>query len=116
MIYGPKTVQLAVPAFTIKTVQKSRKSPDFPNMSRKNSKFNFEEALQSLEHLVEAMEAGDLSLEESLKAFEQGIKLTRECQQMLETAEQKVQVLLANTGVPEAAPFADDEDSDNPGA
>jgi exodeoxyribonuclease VII small subunit len=82
-------------------------------MSRKVSKFNFEESLSSLEHLVEAMEAGDLSLEESLKAFEQGIKLTRECQQMLEQAEQKVQVLLANTEVPEAAPFADDEASDD---
>ena len=62
---------------------------------------------------MEAREAGDLSLEESLKAFEQGIKLTRECQQMLEQAEQKVQVLLANTEVPEAAPFADDEASDD---
>jgi len=46
-------------------------------MSRKNTKFNFEESLASLEGLVEAMEAGDLSLEESLKAFEQGIKLVR---------------------------------------
>lgn len=81
--------------------------------SRKNSKFNFEEALANLETLVEAMEAGDLSLEESLKAFEQGIKLTRECQQMLDQAEQKVQLLLANTEVPQAAPFADIEDGDN---
>ncbi len=82
-------------------------------MSRKNTKFNFEEALSSLETLVEAMEAGDLSLEESLKAFEQGIKLTRECQQMLDQAEQKVQVLLANTEVPQAVPFADEEDSED---
>lgn len=77
-------------------------------MSRKNTKFNFEESLASLESLVEAMEAGDLSLEESLKAFEQGIKLTRECQQALDQAEQKVQLLLANTDVPEAVPFEDD--------
>jgi exodeoxyribonuclease VII small subunit len=77
-------------------------------MSRKNNKFNFEESLASLESLVEAMEAGDLSLEESLKAFEQGIKLTRECQQALDQAEQKVQLLLANTDVPEAVPFEDD--------
>lgn len=83
-------------------------------MSRKTNKFNFEEALQNLESLVEAMEAGELSLEESLKAFEQGIKLTRECQQMLEQAEQKVQLLLANTEVSTAVPFedqADDEDA-----
>ena len=43
-------------------------------MTRKGSKFNFEEALASLETLVQAMEEGELSLEESLKAFEQGIK------------------------------------------
>jgi exodeoxyribonuclease VII small subunit len=73
-------------------------------MSRKNSKFNFEEALANLEGLVEA---GDLSLEESLKAFEQGIKLTRECQQALDAAEQKVQLLLSTTGEPEAEPFHD---------
>ena len=81
-------------------------------MSRKNSKFNFEEALQNLESLVEAMEAGELSLEESLKAFEQGIKLTRECQQMLEQAEQKVQLLLANSDVPAAVPFEEQADDD----
>jgi len=85
-------------------------------MSRKNTKFNFEESLASLEGLVEAMEAGDLSLEESLKAFEQGIKLTRECQQALDTAEQKVQLLLANTDVPTAAPFDDEDDGESVGA
>ncbi|MES2604679.1 MAG: exodeoxyribonuclease VII small subunit [Pseudomonadota bacterium] len=79
-------------------------------MSRKNTKFNFEESLTSLESLVDAMEAGDLSLEESLKAFEQGIKLTRECQQALEQAEQKVQLLLANTEVPASVPFDSEED------
>jgi exodeoxyribonuclease VII small subunit len=82
-------------------------------MTRKNAKFNFEEALANLENLVEAMEAGDLSLEESLKAFEQGIKLTRECQQALEQAEQKVQLLLANTDVPTAVAF-EDETADDP--
>jgi exodeoxyribonuclease VII small subunit len=75
-------------------------------MTKKVAKFNFEEALTNLENLVEAMEAGDLSLEEALKAFEQGIKLTRECQQALEQAEQKVQVLLAQTGEPTATGFA----------
>ena len=46
----------------------------------KNAKtFNFEDSLGALEGLVEAMEQGDLSLEDSLKAFEQGIRLTRGC-------------------------------------
>ncbi|WP_101759080.1 exodeoxyribonuclease VII small subunit [Oceanicoccus sp. KOV_DT_Chl] len=59
---------------------------------------DFEEALDQLEELVEDMENGDLSLEESLKAFEQGIKLTRECQSALTQAEQKVQMLIAENG------------------
>ena len=60
--------------------------------------FNFEKALEELESLVSSMEEGDLSLEESLKAFEQGIKLTRECQSALKQAEQKVQVLISESG------------------
>lgn len=57
--------------------------------------FDFEKALKELEQLVEKMEEGDLSLEESLKHFERGIALTRACQQALQSAEQKVQILLS---------------------
>lgn len=53
----------------------------------------FEKKLEELEDLVEALESGGLSLEESLKAFEQGIKITRECQEALTEAEQKVNLL-----------------------
>ena len=60
--------------------------------------FPFEQSLQKLEQLVEKMEAGDLSLEESLKTFEEGIKLTRECQQALLKAEQKVKLLIEENG------------------
>ena len=60
--------------------------------------FDFENALDELENLVTAMEEGELSLEESLAAFEKGIKLTRECQTALQKAEQKVQVLLNEEG------------------
>ena len=63
-------------------------------MARAKKSVNFEEALEQLEDLVEAMEAGDLSLEDSLKSFEKGVKLTRECQQALNEAEQKVETLL----------------------
>lgn len=83
---------------------------------RKGTKFNFEEALASLEQLVEAMEQGDLGLEESLKAFEQGIKLTRECQAALEQAEQKVQLLVKDGQLPEAVPYASDDDEDGTAA
>ncbi|GAB5498603.1 MAG: exodeoxyribonuclease VII small subunit [Pseudohongiellaceae bacterium] len=60
--------------------------------------FDFEHSLDELEKLVTAMEEGELSLEESLQAFEKGIKLTRECQTALQKAEQKVQVLLNEDG------------------
>lgn len=54
----------------------------------------FEKALEELEALVEKMEEGDLSLEESLKSFERGVKLSRECQSALQAAEQTVQKLI----------------------
>lgn len=82
-------------------------------MTRKGTKFNFEEALVSLETLVAAMEEGELSLEESLKAFEQGIKLTRECQAALVQAEQKVQLLVKDGQLPEAVPYEDKDGADS---
>ena len=62
-------------------------------MSRRRVTPSFEEALSELETLVEAMEKGDLSLEETLKSFERGVALTRICQQALGEAEQKVRIL-----------------------
>lgn len=70
---------------------------------------DFESSLSELEALVTKMEQGDLSLEESLQAFEQGIRLTRECQQTLAQAEQKVQVLIEQNGNLEAIDFASGE-------
>ena len=55
---------------------------------------NFEKALSDLESIVEDMEQGDLSLEESLKRFENGIALTADCQQALQSAELKVSKLV----------------------
>ena len=64
-------------------------------MARKTTpkSIDFEKSLKQLEALVEKLEKGELSLEESLKQFELGVKLTRECQQALQAAEQKVSVL-----------------------
>jgi exodeoxyribonuclease VII small subunit len=67
--------------------------------------FHFEQSLAELESLVERMESGEMSLEDSLKAFEQGIKYTRDCQNALTKAEQKVQLLLQKNGQMEAQPF-----------
>jgi exodeoxyribonuclease VII small subunit len=65
---------------------------------KKQANFDFEQTLGNLEELVSAMEEGELSLEESLEAFEKGIKLTRECQTALKQAEQKVQILINDNG------------------
>jgi len=59
---------------------------------------NFEKALTELESLVEDMEQGDLSLEDSLKRFEKGIALSSECQQALQNAELKVKQLVEENG------------------
>jgi exodeoxyribonuclease VII small subunit len=56
---------------------------------------DFEKKLSRLEEIVAKMEAGDLSLEDSLKSFEEGVKLSRECNSQLTAAEQKVKVLLS---------------------
>ncbi len=74
----------------------------------KQADIPFEEALAQLETLVERMESDELSLEESLASFEQGIALTRNCQQALDEAEQKVSILTANTGDAGTEAFDDD--------
>jgi exodeoxyribonuclease VII small subunit len=75
---------------------------------QKTETASFEEALSKLEALVERMESGDLTLEESLAAFEQGISLTRHCQEALQAAEQKVEILTARTPDAATEPFDDD--------
>jgi exodeoxyribonuclease VII small subunit len=74
-------------------------------MARKKAVPDFEHSLSDLQSLVERLENGELSLEESLTAFEQGIHLTRTCQAALAQAEQKVQILLERDGELEEAPF-----------
>lgn len=59
---------------------------------------NFEAALAELEKIVEQMESGEQSLEESLKSFQRGIELTRACQQGLREAEQRVEMLIKKNG------------------
>ena len=58
----------------------------------------FETALEELESIVEKMETGELSLEQSLSAFEQGIALTQQCNQALKNAEQTVKMLIEKNG------------------
>ena len=77
---------------------------------KKQATFDFEQALENLEELVSSMEDGELTLEESLQAFEKGIKLTRECQSSLKNAEQKVQLLLNENGDTEEIDLDDVEE------
>ncbi len=62
---------------------------------------NFESSLQKLETIVNKMEAGELSLEEALSHFEQGVGLAKECQQALRQAEQRVQQLINEHDTPD---------------
>jgi exodeoxyribonuclease VII small subunit len=68
---------------------------------------SFEESLSELEALVERMEGGEMTLEESLGAFERGVTLTKICQEALQAAEQKVEVLTRNDPDAETEPFED---------
>lgn len=81
-------------------------------MARKPKAVDFEKALAELEQQVHLLESGELSLEDALKSFETGIRLTRECQQALTEAEQKVQLLLEKAdGSVEYQDFDADDDA-----
>ncbi|MGB5473056.1 MAG: exodeoxyribonuclease VII small subunit [Gammaproteobacteria bacterium] len=70
----------------------------------------FEKALEELEALVEKMEHGELSLEDSLQHFEKGVQLSRACQQALRDAEQKVEILMQKNDREDIVPL-DSEDA-----
>ncbi len=67
---------------------------------------SFEASLESLEQIVQQLENGDLPLEKSLELFEDGIRLSRQCQERLNQAERRIETLLRdNQGRPVATPF-----------
>ena len=71
----------------------------------------FEDALQKLENIVKKLEDGNLNLEESLKAFEEGMRLSRFCSKKLDEAEKKVEILLKDgSGRLVAKPFSLEEE------
>jgi exodeoxyribonuclease VII small subunit len=78
------------------------------------AKKRFEEALQELESIVQRLEDGNLSLDDSLSLFEEGIKLSRLCAQRLDEAEKKIELLLKDeTGALYRQPFTpEDENAD----
>ncbi len=68
-----------------------------PVLAKKDTP-DFEKTLEELEDIVQSLETGELSLEDSLTTFERGIKLTRQCQTALQEAEQRVTILLEKNG------------------
>jgi len=78
-------------------------------VARKKEKF--EESLQKLEAIVAQMEEGDLPLEETLKAFEEGVRLARFCASKLDEAERKVEKLMRDqAGKLQTTSFSEEED------
>ncbi len=69
---------------------------------------DFERALAELEATVDALEHGELSLEDALKQFERGVALARDCQAALKQAEQKVEILLQKNATAQPEPFEPD--------
>lgn len=71
---------------------------------------DFEKSFQSLEKIVQRLEAEELPLDESLQLFEEGIRLSRFCHQRLEEVEKKIELILADAkGQPVTEPFEDEE-------
>lgn len=81
-------------------------------MARKAQKFDFESSITALEELVEKMEGGEFTLEESVQQFEKGVSLARACQAALREAEQKVQQLTKNGSGDDALEPFEPVDSD----
>jgi exodeoxyribonuclease VII small subunit len=71
---------------------------------------SFEDALSELESLVDTLEKGELSLEDSLKTFERGVELTRTCQEALKDAEQKVRILSSPDEDSKLEPYSRDDE------
>ncbi|HEY3135804.1 MAG TPA: exodeoxyribonuclease VII small subunit [Blastocatellia bacterium] len=72
---------------------------------------SFEASLEELEQIVRQLESGDLPLDRSLELFEQGVRLSRECQKRLDEAERKVEILVrSNDGAYKPVPFEEPEE------
>ena len=82
--------------------------------AKKSKQISFEEALQALEDITRQLESGSLSLDESIKAYEQGMELKKICQAMLEKAEEKLEFLeKQENGTIQKKPIEADESEDS---
>lgn len=83
--------------------------PKKPQKKKALADESFEDSLARLETLVQKLESGDLKLEDALTTFEEGIALTRQCQQALQKAEQRVELLTKEQGSINTAPFNEND-------
>jgi exodeoxyribonuclease VII small subunit len=80
---------------------------------KKIENLSFEESLSELETIVQNLEQGELSLEDSMTLFERGLNLSQASQEKLKNAEQKIQILLTKNGKAQLETFENKGDSDN---
>ena len=71
---------------------------------------NFEQSMKELEDIATKLSDGDISLDESIKLFENGMKLSKNCQKILEDAEKKINILINKDGEFEKEPFGETEE------
>jgi len=83
----------------------AKKEPKESSKRSNKNISNFEQSIQQLEMIVQKMESGDLDLEQSLKQFEQGIKLAKSCHNTLAQAELKIEQLIEENGLQQVIPF-----------
>lgn len=84
--------------------------------SKKNdgmAEVKFEDALAKLEEIVRKMEQGELTLDESLASFEEGIRLSRLCAGKLDEAERRIEILLKKEGATDVRPFKPEPEGDD---
>ena len=67
-------------------------------MSKKEENKSFEELMQNLENIVQELEKGELNLDDSVAKFEEGMKISKECNKILENSEKRISILLENNG------------------
>lgn len=74
-------------------------------MGKKEENKNFEELMETLENIVQELEKGNLNLDESVAKFEEGMKISKECNEILESSEKRISILLENNGEIEEQSF-----------
>ena len=92
--------------------RRASRAPAAPDPAAEDRALPFEEALEKLEGIVARLERGDLPLEEALGAFEEGVALTRQCAERLDSAERRIEVLVQEGERWLAKPFEAPEEDD----